>query len=141
MAQWPSTARSSASAGRFADGSIDDLAHGASFVSVTQQFNTTTSMGRLTLNVLLFFAQFEREVTVERIRDKVAASKRKGLWVDGMVIRARWTDANRMNDGASSPTQSFEPTLDRDSPRSLLAGPMTPRRWGVAVFDRKGRHF
>src|SRR5271155_256981 len=52
-----------------------------SFVAVTQQFNTTTSMGRLTLNVLLSFAQFEREVTGERIRDKVAASKRKGLWV------------------------------------------------------------
>src|SRR3974390_3549321 len=60
-------------------------AHGVSFVSVTQQFNTTTSMGRLTLNVLLSFAQFEREVTPERIRDKVAASKRKGLWVGGMV--------------------------------------------------------
>jgi DNA invertase Pin-like site-specific DNA recombinase len=55
--------------------------HGMSFVSVTQQFNTTTSMGRLTLNVLLSFAQFEREVTSERIRDKIAASKRKGLWV------------------------------------------------------------
>jgi site-specific DNA recombinase len=59
--------------------------HHVSFVSVTQQFNTTTSMGRLTLNVLLSFAQFEREVTSERIRDKIAASKRKGLWVGGMV--------------------------------------------------------
>ena len=58
-------------------------AQGVSFVSVTQQFNTTTSMGRLTLNVLLSFAQFEREVTSERIRDKIAASKRKGLWVGG----------------------------------------------------------
>jgi site-specific DNA recombinase len=58
-------------------------AHDVSFVSVTQQFNTTTSMGRLTLNVLLSFAQFEREVTSERIRDKIAASKRKGLWVGG----------------------------------------------------------
>ena len=57
--------------------------HGVSFVSVTQQFNTTTSMGRLTLNVLLSFAQFEREVTSERIRDKIAASKRKGIWVGG----------------------------------------------------------
>ena len=56
-----------------------------SFVSVTQQFNTTTSMGRLTLNVLLSFAQFEREVTGERIRDKIAASKRKGLWMGGRV--------------------------------------------------------
>jgi Resolvase, N terminal domain len=58
-------------------------AHDVSFVSVTQEFNTTTSMGRLTLNVLLSFAQFEREVTSERIRDKIAASKRKGLWVGG----------------------------------------------------------
>src|SRR5271170_906146 len=54
-----------------------------SFVAVTQQFNTTTSMGRLTLNVLLSFAQFEREVTGERIRDKIAASKRKGMWMGG----------------------------------------------------------
>jgi DNA invertase Pin-like site-specific DNA recombinase len=59
--------------------------HNVSFVSVTQQFNTTTSMGRLTLNVLLSFAQFEREVTSERIRDKIAASKRKGLWVGGLA--------------------------------------------------------
>jgi site-specific DNA recombinase len=56
-----------------------------SFVSVTQQFNTTSSMGRLTLNVLLSFAQFEREVTGERIRDKIAASKRKGMWMGGRV--------------------------------------------------------
>lgn len=60
-------------------------AHGVSFVSVTQQFNTTTSMGRLTLNMLLSFAQFEREVTGERIRDKIAASKKKGLWMGGFV--------------------------------------------------------
>lgn len=58
---------------------------GASFVSVTQSFNTTTSMGRLTLNVLLSFAQFEREVTGERIRDKVAASKAKGMWMGGVA--------------------------------------------------------
>ncbi len=57
---------------------------GVSFVAVTQQFNTTTSMGRLTLNVLLSFAQFEREVTGERIRDKIAASKKKGLWMGGL---------------------------------------------------------
>ena len=56
-----------------------------SFVSVTQQFNTTTSMGRLTLNILLSFAQFEREVTGERIRDKIAASKQKGMWMGGYV--------------------------------------------------------
>jgi hypothetical protein len=59
--------------------------HNVSFVSVTQQFNTTTSMGGLTLNVLLSFAQFEREVTSERIRDKISASKRNGLWVGGMA--------------------------------------------------------
>lgn len=58
---------------------------GVSFVSVTQQFNTSTSMGRLTLNVLLSFAQFEREVTSERIRDKIAASKKKGMWMGGLV--------------------------------------------------------
>lgn len=60
-------------------------ARGVSFVSVTQQFNTTTSMGRLTLNILLSFAQFEREVTGERIRDKIAASKRRGMWMGGPV--------------------------------------------------------
>jgi DNA invertase Pin-like site-specific DNA recombinase len=59
-------------------------AHGVSFVSVTQAFNTTSSMGRLTLNVLLSFAQFEREVTGERIRDKIAASKAKGMWMGGL---------------------------------------------------------
>ncbi len=59
--------------------------HGVSLVAVTQQFNTTTSMGRLTLNVLLSFAQFEREVTGERIRDKIAASKKKGIWMGGRV--------------------------------------------------------
>src|SRR5690606_5525252 len=57
---------------------------GTSFVSVTQQFNTTSSIGRLTLNVLLSFAQFEREVTGERIRDKIAASKKKGMWMGGL---------------------------------------------------------
>jgi len=59
--------------------------HSVSFVSVTQQFNTTTSMGRLTLNVLLSFAQFEREVAAERIRDKIAASRKKGMWMGGTV--------------------------------------------------------
>src|SRR5216684_1998761 len=60
-------------------------ARGVSFVSVTQQFNTTTSMGRLTLNVLLSFAQFERELAGERIRDKFAASRRKGMWMGGTI--------------------------------------------------------
>ena len=69
---------------------------GVSFVSVTQQFNTTSSMGRLTLNVLLSFAQFEREVTGERIRDKIAASKKKGLWMGGFRtdwLPRQWTGA------------------------------------------------
>src|ERR1700727_1197911 len=60
-------------------------ANGVSFVAVTQQFNTTTSMGRLTLNVLLSFAQFERELAGERIRDKFAASRRKGMWMGGTI--------------------------------------------------------
>lgn len=59
--------------------------HSVTFVSVTQSFNTTTSMGRLTLNILLSFAQFEREVIGERIRDKVAASRKKGIWMGGFV--------------------------------------------------------
>jgi site-specific DNA recombinase len=68
-------------------------AHGVSFVSVTQSFNTSSSMGRLTLNVLLSFAQFERELIGERVRDKIAASKRKGIWVGGPVppVMRSWT--------------------------------------------------
>src|SRR5271163_1327291 len=71
-------------------------AHQVSFVSVTQAFNTTTSMGRLTLNVLLSFAQFEREVTGERIRDKIAASKRKGIWMGGPVPLGYDLDARKL---------------------------------------------
>ncbi|HQY71165.1 MAG TPA: recombinase family protein [Pseudomonadales bacterium] len=70
--------------------------NGVSFVSVTQQFNTTTSMGRLTLNILLSFAQFEREVTGERIRDKIAASKAKGMWMGGVVPLGYRVDARRL---------------------------------------------
>jgi len=82
-------------------------AHGVSFVSVTQSFNTTTSMGRLTLNVLLSFAQFEREVTGERIRDKIAASKKKGMWMGGVVLhreptRDRRLEARRAGRGGAS---------------------------------------
>src|ERR1700730_13595168 len=74
----------SRSASSMQDATVFD-AHNASFVSVTQQFNTTTSMGRLTLNMLLSFAQFEREIAGERIRDKIAASKRRGMWMGGNV--------------------------------------------------------
>ena len=72
-------------------------AHGVSFVSVTQSFNTTSSMGRLTLNVLLSFAQFEREVTGERIRDKIAASKKKGIWMGGVVPLGYRVDSRKLH--------------------------------------------
>ena len=90
-------------------------AHGVSFVSVTQQFNTTTSMGRLTLNVLLSFAQFEREVTSERIRDKIAASKRKGLWVGGMVAArlSRQGPEDHRRGGRGQGRPPHLPTLSR----------------------------
>jgi len=83
---WWSTSRTlTRSLSDFAqDGRVFD-AHEVSFVRGHQQFNTTTSNGRLTLNVLLSFAQFEREVTGERIRDKIAASKQKGMWMGGLV--------------------------------------------------------
>lgn len=77
-------------------------AAGVAFVSVTQQFSTTSSMGRLTLNVLLSFAQFEREVTGERIRDKIAASKRKGMWMGG---RCRWAMIFASGSSWSIPTK------------------------------------
>ena len=77
----------------------------ASFVSVTQSFNTATSMGRLTLNMLLSFAQFEREVTSERIRDKIAASKRKGMWMGGHVPLGYRADGRTLKiDEAEAPT-------------------------------------
>ena len=98
--------------------------HGVSFVSVTQQFNTTTSMGRLTLNILLSFAQFEREVTAERIRDKIAASKRKGLWVGGMVPLGYVTRDRKIavNDAEAARVRSiFEGYLKLGSLNLLLA--------------------
>jgi site-specific DNA recombinase len=82
--------------------------HAVSFVSVTQAFNTTTSMGRLTLNVLLSFAQFEREVTGERIRDKVAASKKKGMWMGGHVpLGYRVQDRKLVIDEAEADTVRY----------------------------------
>jgi site-specific DNA recombinase len=94
--------------------------HGVSFVSVTQQFNTTTSMGRLTLNVLLSFAQFEREVTSERIRDKIAASKRKGLWVGGMVPLGYESIAQRPLDPIRSLGLGRLPKMGVQVPRNAL---------------------
>jgi site-specific DNA recombinase len=99
-------------------------AHGVSFVSVTQQFNTTTSMGRLTLNVLLSFAQFEREVTSERIRDKIGASKRKGLWVGGVVplgYHAKDRKINVIEDEAHTVRHIFRRYLEMGSLNLLLA--------------------
>jgi len=106
-------------------------AHGVSFVSVTQQFNTTTSMGRLTLNVLLSFAQFEREVTSERIRDKIGASKRKGLWVGGVVplgYQAKDRNITVVADEAKTVRHIFRRYLDLGSLNLLLAD---LRRTGV----------
>ena len=105
--------------------------HGVSFVSVTQQFNTTTSMGRLTLNVLLSFAQFEREVTSERIRDKIGASKRKGLWVGGVVplgYQAKDRKITIVADEAKTVRHIFRRYLDLGSLNLLLAD---LRRTGV----------
>ncbi|MGA7408326.1 MAG: recombinase family protein [Pseudolabrys sp.] len=98
-------------------------AHAVSFVSVTQQFNTTTSMGRLTLNVLLSFAQFEREVTSERIRDKIGASKRKGLWVGGVVplgYQAKDRKITVVADEAKTVRHVFRRYLDLGSLNLLL---------------------
>jgi site-specific DNA recombinase len=97
-------------------------ARAVSFVAVTQQFNTTTSMGRLTLNVLLSFAQFEREVIGERIRDKVAASKRKGIWMGGVLplgydVHERKLVVNQ--DEAATVRQIFERYFELGSVRQL----------------------
>jgi site-specific DNA recombinase len=97
--------------------------HGVSFVSVTQQFNTTTSMGRLMLNVLLSFAQFEREITGERIRDKIAASKKKGMWMGGPIpmgydVKDRQLVINEAE--ATSVRKVFELYLDEGNVPALL---------------------
>jgi len=98
-------------------------AHGVSFVAVTQQFNTTTSMGRLTLNVLLSFVQFEREVIGERIRDKVAASKRKGIWTGGSVpLGYEVRERKLLINSAEAPIvrQIFERYLELGTVRKLM---------------------
>jgi DNA invertase Pin-like site-specific DNA recombinase len=122
-----------------------------SFVSITQQFNTTTSMGRLTLNVLLSFAQFEREVTGERIRDKIAASKRKGMWMGGMVPfgyaargrklivvpveakRARWLYRRYLALGC---VRKLKADLDRRGFKSKMRISATRRKYGGAGYSR-----
>ena len=113
--------------------------YNVSFVSVTQQFNTTTSMGRLTLNVLLSFAQFEREVTSERIRDKISASKRKGLWVGGMVPLGYDTKGRKItvNEAEAEPVRTiFRSYLKLGSLNLLMA---ELRKRGIVSKIRKLR--
>ena len=125
--------------------------HQVSFVAVTQQFNTTTSMGRLKLNVLLSFAQFEREVTGERIRDKIAASKRKGMWMGGMVslgyeVRDRQlavveSEAATVRHifqryGELGSVRLLKQDLDRDGVRSKLRVSSNGARSGEKSFAR-----
>jgi DNA invertase Pin-like site-specific DNA recombinase len=125
--------------------------HQVSFVAVTQQFNTTTSMGRLTLNVLLSFAQFEREVTGERIRDKIAASKRKGMWMGGLVplgYEVRDRQLAVVDSEAATVRHIFQrycelgsvrllkEDLDRDGLRSKLRVARNGSRSGEQAFSR-----
>lgn len=97
--------------------------HETSFVSITQQFNTTTSMGRLTLNILLSFAQFEREVTGERIRDKIAASKKKGMWMGGKVPLGYLKEDKKLvvhNEDAQKVQMLFDKYLELKSVPKLM---------------------
>jgi DNA invertase Pin-like site-specific DNA recombinase len=120
---------------------------GASFVSVTQQFNTTSSMGRLTLNVLLSFAQFEREVTGEGIRDKVAASKKKGMWMGGFPPLG-YDILNRklaVNDAEAKTLRSiFERFLELGSVRALVTDlrqhKISSKRWKTRKGPFRGGH-
>ena len=112
-------------------------AKAVSFVSVTQQFNTTTSMGRLTLNVLLSFAQFEREVTAERIRDKIAASRKKGMWMGGLPPLGydAWAKKLVINpEEATQVRRLFEAYLELGSIRDLVAW---ARAEGIATKVRR----
>lgn len=117
-------------------------AKGASFVSVTQSFNTTTSMGRLTLNVLLSFAQFEREVTGERIRDKIAASKAKGMWMGGVVPLGYRVEDRKL---VVEPTEAqlvchmFNRYLELGSGRDLVAELANNGVVGRTRVNRHGR--
>ena len=119
--------------------------HGVSFVSVTQAFNTTTSMGRLTLNVLLSFAQFEREVTGERIRDKIAASKAKGMWMGGIpplgyAPRERSLDV--VPEEAETVRHIFRRYIELGSvhvlARELAVRGTRSKRWTTSKGDHRG---
>jgi DNA invertase Pin-like site-specific DNA recombinase len=118
-------------------------------VSVTQQFNTTTSMGRLTLNMLLSFAQFEREIAGERIRDKIAASKRKGMWMGGNVplgydVKDRKLIVNEPE--AATARLIFRRYAELGSVALLKAeldrlGIVSKRREGAGGWVAAGQHF
>jgi site-specific DNA recombinase len=125
--------------------------HGVSFVAVTQQFNTTTSMGRLTLNILLSFAQFEREIAGERIRDKIAASKRKGMWMGGTVpLGYDVKDRKLVINSAEAKTvrltydryqelgcvRLLAQALDRQGIRSKIRASRSGTATGGAIFSR-----
>ena len=129
--------------------------HSVSFVSVTQQFNTTSSMGRLTLNVLLSFAQFEREITGERIRDKIAASKKKGIWMGGMVplgydcvkrqLVVRRSEADTVREifrqylrlGCLTKLKRY---LEHKQTRSKIRTSIAGRKYGGATYSRGALH-
>ena len=117
--------------------------HAVSFVSVTQQFNTTTSMGRLTLNMLLSFAQFEREVTGERIRDKIAASKKKGMWMGGLPaawLRRQGPEAGRQRGrGGDGPAHLPALCRARLGPRAQGASSTRDGIVSKARVDKYGR--
>ena len=131
--------------------------HDVSFVAVTQQFNTSTSMGRLTLNVLLSFAQFEREVTGERIRDKIAASKRRGIWMGGrtplgydvkdkkLVVnprKRRSSDISSADIWNSNPSSYCNPTCsDRGSSRNTTLQKMELPMVDVQYIEEHSMHF
>ena len=115
---------------------------GVSFVSITQQFNTTTSMGRLTLNILLSFAQFERELIGERVRDKVAASKKKGMWMGGTVplgydVKDRKLVVNKAEAGPSS---TFTDAISGSSPSGALRDGARRRRHQEQAARPARRH-
>jgi site-specific DNA recombinase len=126
-----------------------------SFVSVTQQFNTTSSMGRLTLNVLLSFAQFEREITGERIRDKIAASKKKGIWMGGMVplgydcvnreLIVRKSEADTVREIFRQYVRlgcltKLRQHLEQSQTRSKIRTSNAGRKYGGATYSRGALH-
>jgi site-specific DNA recombinase len=129
--------------------------HSVSFVSVTQQFNTTSSMGRLTLNVLLSFAQFEREITGERIRDKFAASKKKGMWMGGRIpLGYSWVNSQLLVNPSEAETvrkifrsylsfgclSRLKKHLDRNGIRSGIRTSTAGKKYGGAAYSRGALH-